>query len=42
MDNVKKIINSKYGQTGIRGLISIILGISIFLAVCYGISRDYK
>lgn len=32
MDNVKKIMNSKYGQIGIRGLISIILGIS----------RDYK
>lgn len=42
MDNVKKIMNSKYGQIGIRGLISIILGISIFLAVYYGISRDYK
>lgn len=42
MDNVKKIMNSKYGQIGIRGLISIILGISIFLAVYYGISRGYK
>lgn len=42
MDNVKKIMNSKYGQIGIRGLISIILGISIFLAVYYGMSRDYK
>lgn len=42
MDNVKKIMNSKYGQIGIRGLMSIILGISIFLAVYYGISRDYK
>lgn len=42
MDNVKKIMKSKYGQIGIRGLISIILGISIFLAVYYGISRDYK
>lgn len=38
MDNVKKIMNSKYGQIGIRGLISIILGISIFLAVYYGMS----
>lgn len=35
MDNVKKIMNSKYGQIGIRGLFSIILGISIFLAVYY-------
>lgn len=42
MDNVKKIMNSKYGQTGIRGLMSIILRISIFLAVYYGMSRDYK
>lgn len=42
MDNVKKIMKSKYGQIGIRGLISIILGISIFLAVYYGMSRDYK
>lgn len=42
MDNVKKIMNSKYGQIGIRGLMSIILGISIFLAVYYGVSRDYK
>lgn len=42
MDNVKKIMNSKYVQIGIRGLISIILGISIFLAVYYGMSRDYK
>lgn len=42
MDNVKKIMNSKYGQIEIRGLISIILGISIFLAVYYGMSRDYK
>ncbi len=42
MDNVKKIMNSKYGQIGIRGLISIILGISIFLAVYYGMSRDHK
>ena len=42
MDNVKKIMNSKYGQIGIRGLISIILGISIFLAIYYGMSRDYK
>lgn len=42
MDNVKKIMKSKYGQIGIRGLISIILGISIFLAVYYGVSRDYK
>lgn len=35
-------MNSKYGQIGIRGLISIMLGISIFLAVYYGMSRDYK
>lgn len=35
MDNVKKIMNSKYVQIGIRGLINIILGISIFLAVYY-------
>lgn len=42
MDNLKKIINSKYGLIGIRGLMSIILGISIFLAVYYWISRDHK
>lgn len=42
MDNVKKIMNSKYGQTGISGLVSIMLGISIFLAIYYGMSRDYK
>lgn len=35
-------MNSKYGQIGIRGLISIILEISIFLAVYYGMSCDYK
>lgn len=42
MDNVKKIMNSKYGQIEIRGLINIILGISIFLAVYYGMSLDHK
>lgn len=38
MDNFKKIMNSKYGKI----VINIILGISIFLAVYYGMSRDYK